>query len=437
MVLPYVPLDLLELSGSSLISPIRGAVRQGKLRTVADALQTRWLEPVLAALVLGIGIADAPEQPWEWITIGLFAIGAGVSGTSSVAGAGIVGLGLVTSAFLPADQVSGAGLALFVPIFALVRRSSRYAALITVALVALGFYVMVIHASGGRSLSGSAAAILPTLLALSVGSGLIMRASREQLEAERLRSEERLAELRLDLARELHDNAVHKISQAAMRAHMAAMRPDTSPDLADEFTQIATSCNDAAHELRLLLSGLRQTDPSLGAGQPQIIDADALAALIEGQADRLAAVGFTVTQDVNIDAPTSLQSRTLAAIAVEAVNNIVQHAPAKSDCVIRVFPHDGALCAEFTNHTRNSKQSTSRPSFGLLGIEERARAAGGFITISKPAGYWRFEVTLPPVPAVVPSPELDMVDQPRAARRAAPSADLLRGHPQSEDDYQI
>ena len=136
----------------------------------------------------------------------------------------------------------------------------------------------------------------------------------------------------------------------------------------------------------------------MDSGQPQIIDADALTALIEGQADRLAALGFAITQDVKTEAPTSLQCRTLAAITIEAVNNIVQHAPARSECSIRVDQQAGTLMAEFTNQIRDLKRATSRPSFGLLGIEERARAAGGFITISKPSGRWRLMITLPPVP---------------------------------------
>lgn len=378
--------------------PVARFTGSHRFERISRFLQSGWLEFAITALAAGIGMANMPESVLSWSAMIVLCVGAAISGVMLLPGAALVCAGLVISLGLPFDDVSAAGLALFVPILAAVRRTSRFTVPITLVLSVLGFCTMVLHASGDRPLTAANLVIFPVLFAMSVGAGLIMRASHKQLETERQQAADQLAELRLDLARELHDNAVHKISQAAMRAHMGALRPETPADLANEFTQIATSCNDAAHELRLLLTGLRQDSPAMDSGQPQIIDADALTALIEGQADRLAALGFAITQDVKTEAPTSLQCRTLAAITIEAVNNIVQHAPARSECSIRVDQQAGTLMAEFTNQIRDLRRATSRPSFGLLGIEERARAAGGFITISKPSGRWRLMITLPPVP---------------------------------------
>ncbi|BEH01979.1 hypothetical protein brsh051_12600 [Brooklawnia propionicigenes] len=151
--------------------------------------------------------------------------------------------------------------------------------------------------------------------------------------------------------------------------------------------------------------------------------------------DLSGALGFAVSHDLKIDAPTSLQCRTLAAISVEAVNNIIQHAPARSDCSIRVVQQGSTVVAEFTNHTRSARQAATRPSFGLLGIEERARAAGGYITISKPPGYWRLEVTLPSLPSVVDA-------EPRSQSPAAsPTSPPEQGKPSLTEarptDYRI
>lgn len=415
--------------------PLTSSLASHRFGGLYRFLQSGWVELSLALLAVGIGISSPPETALTWLTLAVFGVGAAVSGIAVLLGTALVCVGLLISLTLPPDQVSAAGLALFVPIIAAVRLWSRYAIAITLVLVGLGFYTMFVHATGDRPLTMAVIAIFPTLLALSVGAGLVIRSSRQQLENERQRADERLAELRLELARELHDNAVHKISQAAMLAHMAALHPDTPPELSREFTEIATSCNDAAHELRLLLTGLRQDNPNLSDGQPQIIDADALTALIEGQADRLAALGFAVSHDLKIDAPTSLQCRTLAAISVEAVNNIIQHAPARSDCSIRVVQQGSTVVAEFTNHTRSARQAATRPSFGLLGIEERARAAGGYITISKPPGYWRLEVTLPSLPSVVDA-------EPRSQSPAAsPTFPPEQGKPSLTDarptDYRI
>lgn len=351
------------------------------------------LEPLLAVLAFGLGAATEPPSGWVWVTVVLFSAGAAISGVALLPGTAVVAVGLIASLGLPPTEVSGAGLALFVPIFCAIRKSSRFALAVTLILSALGFYAMIIHASGGQ-LTAAAVAVFPTMWLLTVGAGLLLRASSQRLEDERRDAADRLTALRLELARDLHDNAVHKVSQAAMRANINALGDDTPPELAREFTAIAASCNDAAHELRLLLANLRAEHERGNLGHPPIVEAEALRALIDDQATRLTSLGFVVDQQIQVGTLTSLQCRTLAAIAIEAVNNVVDHAAPNSECLIEIRQDETQVSSHFTNQV-DGGQRRARDAFGLLGIEERAKAAGGFIAIEAQDGKWRLSVVLP------------------------------------------
>lgn len=351
------------------------------------------LEPALAVLAFVLGALTEPSSGWVWATVVMFSAGAAISSIALLPGTAVVAVGLAASLGLPPNEVSGAGLALFIPIFAAIRRSSRFSVAITLILTALGFYTMIIH-SAGDQLTAAAVAVFPTLWLLVVGAGLLLRAGGQQLEEERRNAAERLTALRLELARDLHDNAVHKVSQAAMRANINALGSDTPPELAREFTAIAASCNDAAHELRLLLANLRAEHERGDGVQPQIVDADALRALIDDQATRLASLGFGVDQQISVKALNSLQCRTLAAITIEAVNNMVDHAVPGSACVIQIDQDEHQVHAHFVNRVDSGRRRV-REAFGLLGIEERAKAAGGYISVENQAGRWRLTVVLP------------------------------------------
>lgn len=323
--------------------------------------------------------------------------------------------GLVVLAVLPPYDVSAAGLAVFVPMFSAVRHAARYTMAWVSALGVLGFYSLIYHGSSGHGLSLQSVAVFPMMLVIVVGAGMMMRIHAEQLAAQQRAAEERLNKLRLDLARELHDNAVHLITQAAMRANINALKPDTSQASAAEFRTIAGNCNTAAHELRLMLAGLR--DESTASSPPDVHDPRGLAAAVDAQVDRLLAVNFTVNHNVDVTTLHSLGCRTLAAITTEAVNNIINHAKPRGTCEISITQHGPEIVARYVNEKNEGRRrSGRRNAFGIRGIEERANSAGGTMLIEDSRNSWRMIIRIPADAALPSQPMHEPIPPVRRSR---------------------
>ncbi|MGP4025679.1 sensor histidine kinase [Actinomadura sp. 3N407] len=303
-----------------------------------------------------------------------------------------------------------------IALFAYAVLGRRVRAVITVVafLLAVCVFGMAMRAGGGslREQIAVIEAVVSVVIAVQVWrvhrarlATITERAER----AERTREEEarrRVAEERLRIARDLHDLLAHSITvigvQAGAASHLLrADRPLDRAELADAFGSIAQTCRDARTELRGTLQVLRGTDVETSGTLP---GADGIADLVR------AARGTGI--EIDFDAA-GLGGGTGAGplppeigvaayrIVQEALTNVVKHAGARH-ATVRLTRDAGGLVVRVADDGTGPSGGTPE-GFGILGMIERARSAGGTLDAG-PGDGGGFVVTAVFPPAAVVSP---------------------------------
>ncbi|MGW6007409.1 ATP-binding protein [Streptomyces sp. NPDC055210] len=207
----------------------------------------------------------------------------------------------------------------------------------------------------------------------------------------------RVVQERMRIARELHDVVAHHLTLASAQAGTAAHLSRTHPEQAFQIIdQLAETTAAALDELKAAVGLLRQdTDdgddlaPAPGLGQlPHLVEACAAAGLevtvtIEGPARPLApGVDLTCYR-----------------IIQEALTNVTKHAATHAARVRLAYtPH--RLTLTVTNDAAPGRPAPPPPGsargFGLLGMRERATAAGGtFHAGPRPQGGFEVSCAVP------------------------------------------
>ncbi|RVX38475.1 signal transduction histidine kinase [Nonomuraea polychroma] len=198
-----------------------------------------------------------------------------------------------------------------------------------------------------------------------------LRAVEERAEeAERTREEaalRRAGEERLWIAQELHDSLTHSISVVNVQAAVAMELLERDPARARAaLAAIKESGHEAMNELRATLGVLRQAAPDGGlAGVPRLVSR------AEGAGLR---VSYTVTGTPYTVPPEV--DRAAYRIVQEALTNVLRHAGAAAVAVsVGYDPAGIALRVD-----NDGEAGTAGPGMGLIGMRERAVAAGGSLT---------------------------------------------------------
>ncbi|MGP3956793.1 sensor histidine kinase [Nonomuraea sp. 3N208] len=201
-----------------------------------------------------------------------------------------------------------------------------------------------------------------------------LRAVEERAEeAERTREEaalRRAGEERLWIAQELHDSLTHSISVVNVQAAVAMELLERDPARTREaLAAIKESGHEAMDELRATLGVLRQAgleSPDAGlAGLPRLVSR------AEGAGLR---VSYTVTGDPYAVPPEV--DRAAYRIVQEALTNVLRHAGAAAVAVSIGYDPAG-ITLRVDN---DGEAGTAGPGMGLIGMRERAVAAGGSLT---------------------------------------------------------
>lgn len=353
-----------------------------------------WLEP-LASLVFfsfALFINQVNEWPWTWVVDLVGCTGAAMSRRWPVAGALITGFGMGAWLLLPEARSSVSAMAFYINVFAAVRISLPWRIPLTVAFSGLAYVTLVREIVSNPVDQWVTSSVLLVILAAVWSAGLLVRHSRRGILDERESSEQRLQDLQRSLARELHDSVAQTLSSAAMRANIARLEPGLSPFATDQMERIADECRSSAHDLRQLLSVLReQRDPILTSGPPT--DIDTLRRTIDGQVERLRAEGFSATATVHLSKLSAARCGILSALTVEAVNNIVKHAKPGSQCTISITSDENDVLGEFISTMQSPK--VSPPGLGLMGIQERLSLLDGTSFVAIQDTEWKLQVRLP------------------------------------------
>jgi PAS domain S-box-containing protein len=205
------------------------------------------------------------------------------------------------------------------------------------------------------------------LVSLAVASAQ----ARADLIASRARLVRAGDEQRRRLERNLHDGAQQRFVSVLLRLRLAQAR------LAADPAATAELLDDAARELDSGLQELREIARGL---HPAILGDLGLLRAVESLAERL-------TVPVEIDAdderlPEHVEA-TAYYIVAEALTNVSKHAAADH---VRVSVHrDGAVVrCEVTDDGRGGADSAG--GTGILGLRDRAEAAGGTLSVVSPPG---------------------------------------------------
>jgi signal transduction histidine kinase len=203
---------------------------------------------------------------------------------------------------------------------------------------------------------------------------------------------------RARIARELHDVVAHHISMVSIQAETARLTTPGLPSLgARRFAEIGETARTGLTEMRRLLGVLR----------PDAVDADAVAdrqpqpglaeltGLINaarsssGSAVRLIVSGPVAELDAGVE---------LAAFRIvqEALTNARRHAPGAAVDVELRFASDSLLVSVRDNGPGPVAESSRSSGHGLVGMRERAVAAGGSLRAGgATGGGFRVEAVLP------------------------------------------
>jgi PAS domain S-box-containing protein len=195
--------------------------------------------------------------------------------------------------------------------------------------------------------------------------------ARADLIASRTRLVKAGDEQRRKLERNLHDGAQQRFVSVVLKLRLARARLASDPDATAELL------DDASQELDTGLQELREIARGL---HPAILGEQGLQRALEALAERLAL-------PVDIDAPADRLPEHIEATAYyivsEALTNVAKHARADRARVSIV--HDGGvLRCEVADDGRGGVDTSS--GTGILGLRDRAEAAGGTLSLVSPPG---------------------------------------------------
>lgn len=187
-----------------------------------------------------------------------------------------------------------------------------------------------------------------------------------------------LEEERKRVARELHDELGQQL--AALRMEVSVMRARAAQPLSAEARQLDVLRVRVDHlvmTVRQLVSQLRP--PALDAGL-----GPALAWLGE-EYTRNNAVPCHVSIDPQVKDLPAETATMVFRIAQESLNNARRHSNATEVTLSLGFDEDG-WCLTVRDNGQGFDTSLSRPGYGLLGMEERARLLRATLTVSSAPG---------------------------------------------------
>lgn len=234
--------------------------------------------------------------------------------------------------------------------------------------------------------------IIVLVVAWITGSVRAQRRQREvtlvslaELNEDQLRSREERARLeeRNRIARDIHDSLSHRLSLISVYAGGLSYRKDADPErVAEAADTIQSEAKAAVEDLRGVIKALRVDDRV----DPR--------ASIEEHIERARAAGTKVQYEKgDVDKLSTLAAHTLGRAVQEGLTNARKYAPGKK-VTLTVDNEEGKVRVTMQNK-KVAHQPESGGGNGLLGLEERARLAGGTFTVLDDASIFTWVLELP------------------------------------------
>jgi signal transduction histidine kinase len=248
--------------------------------------------------------------------------------------------------------------------------------------------------------------------ALAAGAGNAIRVHREAIsvaedraaQAEATREDEarrRVVEERLHIARELHDVIAHKIAvinvQAGVATHLLRTKPD---EAATCLATVRSSAREVLDELAGLLGVLRTVDEEESDGQGSRREPTPTLHDVATLVDSFQRVGLHVTFESTGKPERVTNVAEIAAYRAiqEALTNAHKHG--NGYATLRVAHEKDSLHIVITNQLTPGQltpgQKVASVGYGLIGMQERVRSAGGTVTATEqPDNTFVVSVVLP------------------------------------------
>ena len=242
------------------------------------------------------------------------------------------------------------------------------------------------------SLGGFGQPLLIAAAALS-GSWLLGLAAGRQIESvaetERARAAERAARVQLDIARDVHDVVGHALALISAEAGVTrGLSNAREQELRDTLAAIEGHARAALEDVQSLVRSLRADRPDPVAPEPGLSQLPAL-------------VGAMRAAGVRVDARIAVPGQVDEVVAVvafrivqEALSNVLRHA-AGAACTVELHP-DGEVLVVRVRDDGPGTEEEGVSGFGLRGMRERARLAGGTAAWqNRPGRGFEVEARLP------------------------------------------
>lgn len=271
---------------------------------------------------------------------------------------------------------------------------------LAVGSVAVALTLIAMLVSGGETISTVISAIGWTAAAVLLGdttysrrallAEYATRAVRAETERE-AEAERRVAEARLEIARDLHDVLAHTVSFMTLQANVGRDALERgSGDATAAFVAIRTAGSSAIREVESLITMLRGNDgPSIAPVPGLDRIGDLLAAAIS------AGIDVTTTLDAGDEPVSGLTELTAYRIAQESISNAIRHSRARN-LSVGITGTGSHIVIEIRNDGVSGAPSMSRAGLGLIGMRERTESIGGaFEAGPKPPDTWLVRAELP------------------------------------------
>jgi signal transduction histidine kinase len=207
-------------------------------------------------------------------------------------------------------------------------------------------------------------------------------------------ADQALLEERRRIARDVHDSVGHGVAALMLQVTSARHVRRRDPAAAEEALRSAEEIGRRSmRELRETVGLLRGGDDA-GAKPPPPALRD-VAALVDDA--RSGGLGAELQTKGDLDAIEPGVGVALYRIAQEALGNAARHAPdARTVVRIEVTGDEASLVAESTGPVPAAASARSdRPTYGLLGMRERAVALGGELAAGPTLEGWRVSCRVP------------------------------------------
>ncbi|MGL5909615.1 MAG: sensor histidine kinase, partial [Phycicoccus sp.] len=241
--------------------------------------------------------------------------------------------------------------------------------------------------------------VLLPLLAVGGGRGSL-ELRRRTAELVRLQDAElraAIGEERRRIALDLHDVVAHEVAAVVVRARTGLRQARTQAELRDALGSIARLGSGALSATREVVEALH--DPV----QPAELSAISGVVAVRDLVETARQAGLHVEADVPADCPRLPHHVAVAAyrIVQESLTNVLRHSGA-TRAMVRLRVRGGRVLVSVADDGTHgpppfdSPPSGYRDGRGLVGMRERAAAAGGRLRLAtSPLGGWEVHAELP------------------------------------------